>query len=1208
MIKSPPYFNPLSPILTNHTRQEWGRLTGSSSALVISRIAPQRPLLLIVPDVLAAQRLSEEISFYGDSNDLMIFPDWETLPYDKFSPHSEIISQRLTALFHLPTRRRGVLIIPIATLMHRLPPLGYVQTHNRCITTGQHLNSEQLCEQLEQLGYRSVSQVMEHGEFATRGSLLDLFPMGTNTPCRLDLAHEVVKTIRHFDLNTQRSEQAVEFIQLLPAREFPFNREAIERFRSQWRLAFSGNPTRHLMYREITNGLAKAGVEYYLPLFFEKMGTLFDYLPKSTIIITLPGVMEVAEQFWREVNERYEQLRHDLEYPLLPPAQLFLQANQIFGEIHHYSHLHLHEEEIASEINFATQPPPSLPIEARSPQPLVRLKDFIANFPGRILLTAETTGRRESLRELFHKYDLIPQLVENWQAFLHSKASLCLTVASLEQGLVVEFTPFATISKVPPLQEGGNSTSSFQEEENSSFLQLVDENSYSSFQKEENSSFLQLVDENSYSLAVICETQLFGERVAQRRRRKSKTQRDTEAIVRDLTELTIGAPVVHEAYGVGRYHGLITLTVGGVEGEFLHLEYANQAKLYIPVASLHLLSRFTGMDTEHAPLHRLGSEQWEKSKRQAAQQAIDVATELLQVYAQRAARQGYAFDVHSIDYQAFADAFPFEETPDQQDAIAAVLADMAAPKPMDRLICGDVGFGKTEVAMRAAFICVQNHHQVAVLVPTTLLAQQHYQTFQDRFADWPVRIEQLTRFRTAKQQEGILTAIATGHIDIIIGTHKLLQNNVKFHKLGLVIIDEEHRFGVKQKEQFKRLRAEVDILTLTATPIPRSLNQALSNLRDLSIIATPPFGRLAIKTFVMEWYAPSILEAIWRELKRGGQIYFLHNDIETIEQMATELQQLVPAAQLRIAHGKMRERELERAMQDFYHRRFNLLICTTIIETGIDIPNANTIIINRADKLGLAQLYQLRGRVGRSQHRAYAYLIVPPREQISADAQKRLDAISALEDLGMGLMLATHDLEIRGAGELLGHEQSGHVQEVGYTLYMELLERAVNMLKSGQQLESDQLPKSSTEVNLHTPAILPSDYIPDIHTRLIMYQRLAKASDIQTLEDIQVEMIDRFGLLPPAAKALVQITALKLQAMLLGIRKIDFGEPGGYILFDHSPRVELSRVIQLVQSQPHYYQLDRYNKLHLSQRCSSFAERYQVMEQLLATLVGRVIN
>ncbi|HHB92894.1 MAG TPA: transcription-repair coupling factor [Thioploca sp.] len=1137
------YTNPLYPKLTskpNHS-QDWGRLYGSSSGLAISQVAQKSPIVVITPESLTAQRLLEDIQFYAKAElPILNFPDWETLPYDIFSPHQDIISTRLTTLYHLPDIETGVLVLPISTLMYRVAPTDYVRTNSLLFTTGQLLNPEKLRQRLENNGYRWVEQVVEHGEFLIRGSIIDLFPMGSEIPYRIDLFDNEIDSIRSFNPETQRSNTTISELRLLPARELPLNSEAISHFQNQWHEQFSVKATCSI-YKDIVTGLAPAGIEYYLPLFFKQTSTLFDYLPTTSTIITLTGTLAAAEQFWQEISQRYEQLRHDIERPILSPIQLFLQANEVFANFNNYAHIKLSQEPTkrSTGINFSSQLPPKLPVDARSDKPLLELQSFLKEFQGRVLLVAETAGRREILLEMLGKYDLTPTIVANWWEFIATKTKLCMTVASLEHGLLLE-----------------------------------------------------------NSLTVITETQLFGERVAQRRRRSKKLQRDTDAIVRDLTELTINSPIVHEEYGVGRYQGLTTLTINGMQAEFLQLEYAKQDQLYVPVASLHLISRFTGMDPEHAPLHRLGTNQWEKAKRKAIKKVTDVATELLDIYAQREAKEGQSFKIEAKDYQAFAQAFPFEETPDQQEAIDAMIHDMAAKRPMDRLICGDVGFGKTEVAMRAALIAVLSGSQVVILVPTTLLCQQHYQTFQDRFADWPIVIEQLSRFISPKKQKTITQAIKDGKIDIIIGTHKLL--NINFKKLGLVIIDEEHRFGVRQKDRFKSIRAEVDILTLTATPIPRSLNMALSNLRDLSIIATPPASRLAVKTFIQEWRDHLIIEAILRELKRGGQVFFLHNNVDSIKGIAINIQDLVPEANVQIAHGQMRERELEHIMQDFYHRRFNVLVCTTIIETGIDIPTANTIIINRADKLGLAQLYQLRGRVGRSHHRAYAYLIVPNRKAMTKDARKRIDAIAALDEVGMGFSLASQDLEIRGAGELLGDEQSGFVQEIGYNLYTELLERAVASIKSGQSVE--ELVSNNTEIDLHTTALLPETYLYDIHTRLIMYKRIANAPNIAALNDIQVEMIDRFGLLPEPAKNLLLITELKLQAIPLGIRKFDFSEYGGSIVFIENPPVKVQKIIELIHKNPTKYQLQDENKINLLMKITEFKKRYKETELILKQL------
>ncbi len=1147
---SPTYLNPLQPFLTEPlpSSQQWGNLSGSSAGLVLSQAAQQALLIVITSDMLTTQRLMEDIQFYAEAElPVFSFPDWETLPYDVFSPYQDIISDRLTTLYHLPQLARGVLVLPVTTLMHRVAPVHYVNTNSLVVTQGQQFNQETFRRQLEATGYRGVSQVVEHGEFAVRGSLLDLFPMGRQTPYRIDLVDDKVDSIRSFDPDTQRSQTTLTEVRLLPAREFPLTEIAIDEFRSRWRTEFGRDPTRCPVYQDVSAGLAPAGIEYYLPLFFPQTQTLLDYLPAHSAIVMLPNVLDTANQFWQEVNHRYELLRHNIERPILPPDKLFLPTNQLITAIEAYSKIDLQFEpkEIAGTLNFATQPPSLLPIATRQAQPLEALQNFLQQFPGRVLITAETSGRRESILDLFRKHNIVPAVLAGWSAFLHSEITVGLTVAPLTQGLIL----------------------------------------------------------TQPALAVVTETQLFGERVAQRRWRKRTTQRDVETIVRDLTELTIGAPVVHEAHGVGRYRGLVKRDLGEITAEFLQLEYANQDKLYVPVTELHLISRFTGGEPEQAPLHRLGTGQWDKVKRKAAQQATDVAVELLEIYAKRQARQGHLFKADEVNYRAFAAAFPFEETPDQQEAIEAVLADMYSARPMDRLVCGDVGFGKTEVAMRAAFVAIMDGQQVAMLVPTTLLAQQHYQNFADRLADWPVRLEQLSRFSTTKQQKEIVAAIEAGTVDLVIGTHKILQDRIKFAKLGLIIIDEEHRFGVKQKERFKALRAEVDVLTLTATPIPRSLNLALSKLRDLSLISTPPPGRLAVKTFIQEWYAPTLVEAITRELRRGGQVYFLHNDIETIEQIAQTVKELVPEARVQVAHGQLRERELERVMQDFYHRRFNVLVCTTIIESGIDVPTANTIIINRADKLGLAQLYQLRGRVGRSHHRAYAYLIIPPRSQMTKDAVKRIEVMGTLEELGMGFTLSTYDLEIRGAGELLGSEQSGHVQEIGFALYMQLLERAIESLSARSALEIARPGSTEPEINLYVSTLLPSTYVPDVHARLILYKRIASASSESVLVELQEEMIERFGMLPDPAKALLKVAALKLKAKQLGINKVEFGAKGGYVLFEEKTTVATAKLVALLQSQPRRYRFDRQpQKLHLLLELPEFSARYQVLEQILEQL------
>ncbi|MEW6354310.1 MAG: transcription-repair coupling factor [Pseudomonadota bacterium] len=1148
-----PEVSPLHPLLPDKPGQRlrWGKLYGGSYGLVISQAAQRHagPLVVITEDTLSAQRLEQALQFYAASASplpVSSFPDWETLPYDIFSPHQDIISQRLTTLYQLPQIKRGILVLPVATLMHRLPPRAYLEAHSLMLDVGQPLAIDALRARLEAGGYRCVAQVMEHGEFAVRGGLIDLFPMGSAAPYRIDLFDEQIDSIRTFDPDTQRSLGGVTQVRLLPAREFPLDAEAIARFRQAFRVHFEGEPQSIPLYRDVSKGLAPPGIEYYLPLFFEHTHTLFDYLPASSLVLTTHGVEQAAEDFWRVADERYEQLRYDRERPVLAPAQLFLQVNEVFGALRAFPQValqHFEVEHTQAAVNYATRNPPNLTLDARAARPSAALSDFLARFDGRVLFAAETTGRRETLLELLRGYALHPTPVENWRGFLDSDVALGITVAPLEQGL--------------------------------------------------------LLDEPR--IAVIAEPQLFGERAMQRRRRRARA-RDADAVIRNLAELSVGAPVVHEEHGVGRYLGLQILQVGGIETEFLALEYAGGDKLYVPVAALHLISRYSGAEPEQAPLHRLGSDQWQRARRKAAEQVRDVAAELLDIYARRAARQGHAFPAPADDYAAFAAAFPFEETPDQQEAIEAVLADMQSGKPMDRLICGDVGFGKTEVAMRAAFVAAHGGRQVAMLVPTTLLAQQHYQNFKDRFADWPLRIEVISRFRSKKSQDEVVRGIEDGAVDIIIGTHKLLQEGVKFKRLGLVIIDEEHRFGVRQKERFKQLRAEVDVLTLTATPIPRTLSMSFSGLRDLSIIATPPARRLAVKTFVREWNKPLIHEACLREIKRGGQVYFLHNEVESIDRMANEIAALAPEATVRVAHGQMRERELEQIMLDFYHQRFNILVCSTIIESGIDVPSANTIIINRADKLGLAQLYQLRGRVGRSHHRAYAYLLIPGRRAVTPDALKRLEAIESIEELGTGFTLASHDLEIRGAGELLGDEQSGQIHEIGFALYAELLERAVAALKSGRAPELDKPLTPAAEIDLHAPALIPENYLPDVHARLMMYKRIAGAANAEELRELQVEMIDRFGLLPEAVKTLFKLTELRLRAQQLGIIKIDGGAKGARIIFGDAPNVDAGKIIRLIQTQPKIYKLDGQDKLRVIRELPDVAARINAIEGLLDTL------
>ncbi|MFP6863368.1 transcription-repair coupling factor [Pseudomonas sp.] len=1127
-------------------KQHWGNLPGAALSLAIAEAASnaKRFTLLLTADSQSAERLQEELSFFAPDLPVLHFPDWETLPYDLFSPHQDIISQRIAALYRLPELKHGVLVVPITTALHRLAPKRFLLGSSLVMQVGQQLDVNQMRSNLEAAGYRCVDTVYEHGEFAVRGALIDLFPMGSSLPYRIDLFDDEIETLRTFDPESQRSIDKVESIKLLPAREFPLEKKAVTDFRGRFRERFDVDFRRCPIYQDLSTGITPAGIEYYLPLFFEETATLFDYLPSDTQVFSLPGIEKAAEQFWVDARSRYEDRRVDPERPLLPPADIFLPVEDCFARLKNWPRVVVSQDDIeegVGRLRFNAKPLPDLAIQAKAGEPLAALRRFIEEYPGRVLFCAESAGRREVLLELLARLKLKPNEFDSWPAFTASKQRLGICIAPLDDGLLLE------------------------------------------------------------DLALVAESPLFGQRVMQRRRRE-KSRDGGDNVIKNLTELREGAPVVHIDHGVGRYLGLVTMEFDGQAAEFLALMYAEEAKLYVPVASLHLIARYTGSDDALAPLHRLGSEIWQKAKRKAAEQVRDVAAELLDIYARRAAREGYAFADPKADYATFSAGFPFEETPDQQAAIEAVYSDMLSAKPMDRLVCGDVGFGKTEVAMRAAFIAVHGGKQVAVLVPTTLLAQQHYNSFRDRFADWPVKVEVMSRFKSAKEVSEAMQQLAEGKVDIVIGTHKLLQDDVKFNNLGLVIIDEEHRFGVRQKEQLKTLRSEVDILTLTATPIPRTLNMAVAGMRDLSIIATPPARRLSVRTFVMEQNNPTIKEALLRELLRGGQVYYLHNDVKTIEKCAADLAELVPEARIGIGHGQMRERELEQVMGDFYHKRFNVLIASTIIETGIDVPSANTIIIERADKFGLAQLHQLRGRVGRSHHQAYAYLLTPPRKQMTDDAQKRLEAISGAQDLGAGFLLATHDLEIRGAGELLGDGQSGQIQAVGFTLYMEMLERAVKSIRKGEQPNLDQPLGGGPEINLRVPALIPEDYLPDVHARLILYKRIANAADEDGLKELQVEMIDRFGLLPDPTKNLVRITLLKLQAEKLGIKKVDAGPQGGRIEFAADTCVDPLTLIKLIQSAPNRYKFEGATMFKIQVAMERPEERFNTLEALLERL------
>ena len=1145
---------PVPPLPRGSQSRAWWRAPASPTALAWSIASAARahegPLLVVARDNHEAHQLEADLhTLLGTAGDLPVvaFPDWETLPYDQFSPHPDIVSQRLSALHRLPTLEKGIVVVPVQTLMQRLSPLKHIAGGSFDYRMGQRLDFDAEKRRLEAASYRHVPQVLDPGDFAVRGGLLDVYPMGADAPLRIELLDDTIDSLRHFDPESQRSLDRVESVQLLPGREVPLDERSVERAMTLLRDRFDVDTRRSALYQDLKSGLAPAGVEYYLPLFFDATSTLFDYLHADALPVLTDGFGEAAEAFWAQTRNRYDQRRHDIERPLLPPDELYLSPDSLRERLNQRQRVEVcgpQHSRHGDALPLGDQPLPPLPVAAKDAPAGEALKSFLGHYPGRVLIASDSPGRREALLEVLQAAALVPDVLGDFTAFRTGRDRFAITVAPLEDGFALD----------------------------------------------------------DPRIAVLTERQLFPERATQAHRRR-RTGREPEAIIRDLGELTEGAPIVHEDHGVGRYRGLIAMDVGGMPGEFLEIEYAKGDRLYVPVAQLHLISRYSGASPETAPLHSLGGEAWAKAKKKAAEKVRDVAAELLEIQARRQARAGLALHVDRPMYEPFAAGFPFEETPDQRAAIEAVLRDLQSSQPMDRVVCGDVGFGKTEVAVRAAFAAASAGKQVAVLVPTTLLAEQHYRNFRDRFADWPLKVEVLSRFKTAKEIKAELEKLAEGKLDVIVGTHRLLQPDVKFKDLGLVIVDEEQRFGVRQKEALKALRANVHLLTLTATPIPRTLNMAMAGLRDLSIIATPPANRMAVQTFVTPWDDALLREAFQRELSRGGQVYFLHNDVESIGRMQRELQELVPEARIGVAHGQMPERELEQVMLDFQKQRFNVLLCTTIIESGIDIPNANTIIMNRADKFGLAQLHQLRGRVGRSHHRSYAYLVVPDKRSITADAQRRLEAIASMDELGAGFTLATHDLEIRGAGELLGEDQSGQMAEVGFSLYTELLERAVRSIKAGHLPDVDVgQERRGADVELNVPALIPEDYLPDVHTRLTLYKRISSAPDKEDLRDLQVEMIDRFGLLPDPAKYLFATAELKLAANALGIRKLELGEHGGRIVFESKPNIDPMAVIQLIQKQPRLYAMDGPDKLRIKVPLPDAPDRFNAAKALLATL------
>lgn len=1225
------------PIPKPREKSRWFNLSQGSLPLALARYLPHKRLkAVLTQDAEQALRLQTAWRFFRPHDTAVFLPDWETLPYERFSPHQDLVSERLSALWQIKSGAADVLFVPVATAMQKLPPVPFLAGRTFWLKTGQTLDIGRLKTDLVDAGYNHVSHVVAAGEFAVRGGIVDLFPMGSETPYRIDLFDDEIDSIKTFDTDTQRTISPVSEIRLLPAHEFPTDSEAQKIFRSRFREEVDGNPNDAAVYKAVSNGHFGAGVEYYLPLFFEnELETLFDYIGEDALFVSLGDVHAEANRFWNDVKSRYAMAQGDETYPPLLPQHLYLSADVFAGRLKNYG-------QVLPDVSGKAHPLPDLAVNRQSDEPLQALKDFQTAFDGRILLCAESLGRRETMLGFLQQNGLKAKPVSDWQGFLSAHEPLMITVAPLAYGFKLGGLQSSSQQQNVPASEGEGKAVTDQTEfsasatnplpsplpqEREQSAAAVSDGLKAAAVSTESSLYLVASDLHGQTrqqsapspvgegwgegkavaaqsaIAVITESDLY-QYVARSRvhNRRKKHAAVSDGLLRDLAEINIGDPVVHEEHGIGRYTGLVTMDLGGETNEMMLLEYAGEAQLYVPVSQLHLISRYSGQAHESVALHKLGSGAWNKAKRKAAEKARDTAAELLNLYAQRAAQSGHKFEINESDYQAFADGFGYEETEDQAAAIAAVIKDLTQAKPMDRLVCGDVGFGKTEVALRAAFVAVMGGKQVAVLAPTTLLVEQHAQNFADRFADFPVKVASLSRFNNSKATKATLEGMADGTVDIVIGTHKLVQDDIKFKNLGLLIIDEEHRFGVRQKEQLKRLRANVDILTMTATPIPRTLSMALEGLRDFSLITTAPSRRLAVKTFVKPFSEGSVREAVLRELKRGGQVFFLHNEVDTIENMRERLETLLPEARIGVAHGQLRERELEQVMRDFLQQRFNVLLCSTIIETGIDIPNANTIIINRADKFGLAQLHQLRGRVGRSHHQAYAYLLTP--EYITKDAEKRLDAIAAADELGAGFTLAMQDLEIRGAGEILGEGQSGEMMQVGFTLYTEMLKQAVRDLKKGRQPDLDAPLGITTEIKLHSPALLPEDYCPDIHERLVLYKRLAVCETVQQINAIHEELVDRFGLPEQPVKTLIESHHLRLAAKELGIDAIDATSEAVTVTFGKHHCIDPTGIILLIQTDKKY-RLAGADKLRFAAEMENIEVRINTVKTVLKTLQGK---
>ncbi|WP_192877948.1 transcription-repair coupling factor [Fastidiosibacter lacustris] len=1145
-------------LLPHTTRNIFANAQTTSISLALSEYINQNSLcthLVITENAQLALQLYDELSFLLTTQDVVYFADLEILPFDHFSASEDVISSRLSTLNRIQNHDQLIIIANATTLLKYLPPQSFLNQQSFVMKKGDRLDITQKKRQLETVGYQNVSQVISRGEFSVRGSILDIFPMGSDEAYRIDLFDDEIDSIRTIDLETQRSNNLIDKIQILPTQEFVLDKKSLDQFAQNWFSFLPHAKSQNQIYQQIIKGQSISGIEFYLPLFYERLCTIFDYVPQKTIVHSIYNCQQALERYYQDIIIRHDQLAHDHQRPILRYDKVFLSVTDFNQKLQTFNHIKWLKNYKPKANNLITAPITDIHVHYHYKEPYQNLLDLLNGQTfKKVIFCAESSGRKALLYENLTKLHLKLHHHTNWSEAISTDEQYIIIVAPFTQGVIL-----------------------------------------------------------NQNYAIITEFDLFASHSAINLRSR-KIKKDIEnfptVALKDLSELTIGSPVVHIEHGIARYDGLTKLDVGNQETEFLTLSFKNDEKLYVPIYALHLVSRYSGTDLEHAPISKLGSDQWEKEKEKAAKKINDVAADLLDIYAKRLLKKGYGNIFNENEYLAFCEGFPFEETPDQAIAINDVIKDMITEKPMDRLVCGDVGFGKTEVAMRAAFIAINNNKQVAILAPTTLLAQQHFENFSDRFSETGANVDVLSRFKTTREQGDAIEKINNGMIDIIIGTHKLLSDKIKFHNLGLLIIDEEHRFGVTHKEKMKALRTNIDILTMTATPIPRTLNMAFSNIRDLSVISTPPAKRLSVKTFIRQFNISIIREAIMRETLRGGQVYYLHNSVITIYDKSEQLQQIFPEIKIAVAHGQMRERELEKVMFEFQQNRYQILVCTTIIETGIDIANVNTIVIERADNFGLAQLHQLRGRVGRSHHQAYAYLLTPPDVSLTKDAKKRLEAIAETQSLGGGYMLANHDLEIRGAGEMLGKEQSGNIQSIGFNLYMDLLQKTINALQKGETFDATKINQSfqsDASIELRIPTLFPEEYIFDVHTRLGLYKRISSAMTSDELNQIKVEIIDRFGLLPEYGQYLFDITYLKLNATAIGIQKIEMHSSGGKISFITPLKFDPIHLIKIVQMQAQDFQLSQAQNLLIKKALPHAKERIAFINHFITKLEKSIV-